>query len=86
MTLPDTLFVGAAVHGSSKIRAKRPNYVLANGVDITSFHVVTDGECQEVEFFGAWDLLDAHPDGLVVARRLPYPAVQVIDWAWFDGP
>ena len=38
-----------------------------------------------MEIFGEWTLYDAHRDGLVLATSDPFPSVQVIDWAWFEG-
>ena len=84
LTLPDTLFQGAAALGPVKIRTRRalqPD----DGIDVTSFHVVAGEECLEVEIFGDWKLYDAHRDGLVLATSEPFPSVMVIDWAWFEG-
>ena len=84
LTLPDTVFHGAAALGLVKVRTRlalQPE----DGVDVTTFHVVAGEECLEVEIFGAWKLHDAHRDGLVLDRSDPYPLVQVIDWAWLEG-
>jgi hypothetical protein len=84
LTLPDTLFAGAAARGSVKVRARRalePD----DEVAVTTFHVVTDDGCREVELEGEWTLRDAHADALVLTRYEPFSAVQVIEWAWFKS-
>ncbi len=83
LRLPDTLFSGAAVRGSAKIRAVRWDWNKP-GAQVTSFQVVDSVGCREVEFFGNWTLHDAHAHGLVLATRLPFPMVRLIDWNWFE--
>lgn len=82
-TLPDTLFSGAAARGSVQIWARygrRPD--TANTV--TTFQVVAGERCREVELRGEWTLHDAYSDGLVLDRSDPFPAVDVLDWSWFE--
>lgn len=51
--LPDTLFQGAAVRGSTKIRARTWDWD-KRGSEVTSFPVVDSGGCREIEFVGRW--------------------------------
>lgn len=83
LSLPSTLFAGAAVRGSVKIRAHRARES-RDPEPVTTFHVVTDGECHDVELVGEWSLHDTHVDGLVLSRREPFPSVEVLDWSWFE--
>lgn len=83
LTLPDTMFAGAAARDSTQIwarRALRPD----DGLRVTSFRVVTGGEGREVELRGRWSLHDAHPEGLLLETPDPYPSVKVVDWSWFE--
>ncbi len=84
LTLPDTLFAGAAVRGSVKIRARQP-LEPPDGRGVTTFHLVEDGGCREVGLVGEWSLHDAHADGLVLSRREPFPSVEIVDWSWFES-
>ena len=84
LTLPDTLFQGAAAFGEVKVRVRkalRPE----DGVEVSSFHVVEKDECREVELLGNWTLHDAHREGLVMETSDPFPRVQVVEWAWFNA-
>jgi len=84
LTLPDTLFQGAAALGQVKVRLRKA-FQPEDGVDVSSFHVVGQDECQEVEILGDWTLHDAHRDGLVIATSDPFPRVEVIEWDWFNS-
>jgi hypothetical protein len=83
LTLPDTLFGGAAAKGTTMIFARNPRDAVEGGRS-TIFHVVRDSECLEVNIVGRWTLHDAHQDGLVLATNDPFPEVRVVDWAWFE--
>lgn len=83
LTLPDTLFQGAAVRGSARVMARTWDWQTPAS-QVTSFRAVDTG-CREVELLGDWRLYDAHADGLVVATSYPYPVVQLIAWDWFEG-
>lgn len=83
LSLPDTIFTGAAVRGSVKIRARRPR-APGDAGPVTRFHVVRADGCHEVGLIGEWSLHDAHADGLVLSRQAPFPAVEVVDWSWFE--
>lgn len=81
-SLPDTLFHGAAVRGSTRIWARygrRPDTTTR----ATTFQVVASDRCRELKLVGEWILHDAHPDGLVVDRSHPFPKVNVLNWNWF---
>lgn len=85
LQLPDTVFRGAAVRGSTKVRARAWDYD-RRGSAVTSLQVVDSGGCWEVELLGSWRLRDAHADGLVLSTESQgVPVVQLIDWNWFDG-
>lgn len=83
LTLPDTLFAGAAARGSTKIWARRP-YRPNDGELVTLVRVHRDGMCRAVGLLGEWTLHDAHSDGLLVSTHEPFPSVSVLDWTWFE--
>lgn len=83
LTLPDTLFQGAAVRGSTRVLAHTWDW-RTPASQVTRFRAA-DAGCREVELVGDWRLFDAHADGVLVATMDPYPVVQLIDWNWFEG-
>jgi len=84
LTLPDTMFAGVALRGRAKIRAWSPRNPV-DGQAVTTFHVVEDDGCGEVELVGHWRLRDGRPDGLVISTTDPFPSVHVLDRRWFEG-
>lgn len=84
LTLPDTLFAGAAARGSTKMWARRAN--LPDDIEqVTLVRVHRNGACRAVGLLGEWTLHDAHSDGLIVATSEPFPSVSVLDWTWFEA-
>lgn len=83
LTLPDTLFAGAAARGSTKIWARRP-YRPNDGEQVTLLRVHRNGACRGVGLLGEWTLHDGYSDGLLVSTYEPFPSVSVLDWTWFE--
>lgn len=81
--LPDTLFAGAAVRGGARIRARNPLEPGEDGM-ATTFRVVEGRDCREVKLEGEWRIHDAGDEGLLLARRDPYPIVVLLGWRWFE--
>ena len=82
LTLPDTMFAGAAARGPVKVWARSWK---DGGADVTALREVTDSVCREVELVGLWTLHDAHAVGLVLTFNEPFPAAKIIDWNWFQA-
>jgi hypothetical protein len=83
LTLPDTLFAGAAARGSTKIWARRP-YRPDHEEQVTLVRVHREGTCRAVGLLGTWTLQDGHSGGLLVSTSEPFPSVSVLDWTWFE--
>jgi hypothetical protein len=83
LTLPDTLFAGAAARGSVRIMARSPLRP-RDGAPYTTFRAVQGERCMAVEGSGSWTLHDAHALGLIVTRSDPFPVVRLVDWTWFE--
>lgn len=81
LTLPDTLFSGAAAQGSMGVRAFRWK---DGGVAVTTIQVMQASGCGLLELYGNWRLFDLHMDELVLASQDPFPRAVVVNWNWIE--
>lgn len=83
LTLPDTLFAGAAARGETKIWARRPRDA-QGGIHVTYFRVVLEEVCRAVGLLGEWTLHDVGRDGLLLESHESFPSLSVLAWTWFE--
>jgi hypothetical protein len=82
LTLPDTLFAGAAAQGRLAIRAFRWKDA---GTEVTTIHAIQEQGCGAIELLGGWNVHDLEQGLIVLARDTPFPAVYIVDWAWIEA-
>lgn len=80
LTLPDTLFAGAAAIGAgAAFRA----FSSQNGDEATtSIRTIGSSGCELLEIVGDWRLYDAERGLLVLARQEPFPSAILVDSEW----
>jgi len=79
LTLPDTMFSGAAAGAAEMLRAE--SWTEEANV-VTRLIAMGDRGCSAVELIGEWVLKDLGETVLVLADQEPFPRVQLIDWKW----
>jgi hypothetical protein len=82
LSLPDTLFAGAAAQGSTAVRAFRWQ---EGDTVITSLRIIDRNRCGLLELPGDWRLHDLHLDLAILSRSDPYPVVRVVKWSWIES-
>lgn len=83
LTLPDTLFAGAAAQRTTAVWAFRWKPKMEKDA-VTSLRVLEGERCATLELAGNWTIHHLHRDKLVLARADPFPAAVVVDWGWIE--
>jgi hypothetical protein len=82
VTLPDTLFAGAAAQRGLAIHAFRWKDA---GSVVTTIRTIQEQRCGAIELVGGWNVHDLEHGLIVLAQSEPFPAVHIVDWAWIES-
>ncbi len=83
LTLPDTLFRGAVQLSSAEVL--QAESWKDEGRPVTEFTRHGTDECSRFRLTEAWKLFDLGPQGVLVARREPFPKVILLDRGWVEA-